>query len=576
MKLKETLKFFKKYFKKEKKLFITAFILLFLSAFSNVFYGMLVGNATQYAIDGVYKTAIITLVIYFVFAIIDVMFFTRIGNIKVAHLTNNLMEKMSFDVFRKVTKLPTRAFEEKTSGELINRINTDSSNISDTLGQVITTFLQLFSSLMVFIYIIFNSWIVALEIIIYMFLAYIISKVYLPKIRAEQEKITIDNDVIVAEVNETIRGIREVKALGIVDKLTTRVKDILQLMYSKSKRQSSIENKYNSLIYSLSTLLETSVFITCILLVFFNQNSFGFFVAMTYYIYRFTFTVQSLMNITKSYQKMNVSIQRINEITDNKLYKDQEFGAIDKTEITGRVKYNNITFKYSDQEKNIFEKLNLEIEPNSVTAIVGRSGQGKTSLFNLLLRYFDTENGEVLIDDINIKDFTEQSLRKNISIIRQDPFVFNKTILENFKIIDDKFTIEEIRESCKEAEIDEYIMSLPEQYNTLIGEGGVNLSGGQKQRLAIARALLRKSKIILFDEATSALDNKNQEKIKVAIANLAKNHTIIVIAHRLSTIENANIIHVVDGGNVVNSDTHKGLLEKSEIYKELYEKEDKV
>ncbi len=174
------------------------------------------------------------------------------------------------------------------------------------------------------------------------------------------------------------------------------------------------------------------------------------------------------------------------------------------------------------------------------------------------------------MDDIPIEDFTEDSLRENIAIIRQEPFIFNKTILENLKIIDPYMSLKKIRNACKLAEIDEYIMSLPNKYDTMIGEGGINLSGGQKQRLAIARALLKNSKIILFDEATSALDNENQSKIKQAIDNLVKDHTIIIVAHRLSTIIDADVIYLIDGGKVVASGTHKQLLKKSLIYKNLY------
>ena len=176
----------------------------------------------------------------------------------------------------------------------------------------------------------------------------------------------------------------------------------------------------------------------------------------------------------------------------------------------------------------------------------------------------------LLVDDIPIEDFTEDSLRENIAIIRQEPFIFNKTILENLKIIDPYMSLKKIRNACKLAEIDEYIMSLPNKYDTMIGEGGINLSGGQKQRLAIARALLKNSKIILFDEATSALDNDNQSKIKQAIDNLVKDHTIIIVAHRLSTIIDADVIYLIDGGKVVASGTHKQLLKKSLIYKNLY------
>ena len=201
------------------------------------------------------------------------------------------------------------------------------------------------------------------------------------------------------------------------------------------------------------------------------------------------------------------------------------------------------------------------------------AGGGKTTLFNLLLRLFSPVQVDILIDNINIKDLDEESLRKHISIIRQEPFLFNKTILENFKLVNPDITLEEVREYCKKAYIDDYIMSLEKGYDTLIGEGGVNLSGGQKQRLAIARTLMKNSKIILFDEATSALDNESQEYIKNTINELSKTHTIIIIAHRLSTIKDADKIYLISDGQVVASGSHKYLIKNNKHYKQLYNPE---
>ena len=483
---------------------------------------------------------------------------------------NNIMEKIGCAVYEKVGLLPARAFEEKSSGEFINRITNDSSTIADSFRQILRITISLFTCAIVFIYICFNSWVVALEVIIYLALFYIISHKYLPSIKEKQKEINKEKDRAVAEVSESVRGIREIRALGIRKSMNDNFKNIVRNIYFKINKQMITERNYNAWIYILNCTLEFVIFTTCILLIINKTGSFAFFMAMTYYVYRFMNTIELMMNLSTSIQKMKVSIERLSEILDNKLYKDEKFGIVSKTDILGNVEFKNITFKYPNEKKEIFEEFNLTIPTGKKVAIVGKSGQGKTTIFNLLLRYFDSDAGVILVDDIPIEDFTEDSLRENIAIIRQEPFIFNKTILENLKIIDPYMSLKKIRNACKLAEIDEYIMSLPNKYDTMIGEGGINLSGGQKQRLAIARALLKNSKIILFDEATSALDNDNQSKIKQAIDNLVKDHTIIIVAHRLSTIIDADVIYLIDGGKVVASGTHKQLLKKSSIYKNLY------
>ena len=282
--------------------------------------------------------------------------------------------------------------------------------------------------------------------------------------------------------------------------------------------------------------------------------------------------IENINDLTQTYQKVSVSISRVNDILENRLYKDEEFGNKKIDNIKGIVEFKNVTFSYPDEDC-ILKEFNLKIEPNKKIAIVGASGQGKSTLFNLITRIFDPTSGEITLDGINIKDLTEDNLRKHISVIRQEPFVFNRTIKENFELIDNNITLSKIRKCTKMAYLDDYIMSLPNKYDTVLGEGGVNLSGGQKQRLSIARTLSKGSKVILFDEATSALDNSSQDYIKRTIDNLVKDHTIVIVAHRLSTIKDADIIYVVDNGKIVSSGTHKELLKTSNIYKNLYETE---
>lgn len=573
MKLREIISFFKKYCGKDKKLFILAFIFLFITALSGTLYGYLIGLVIDLTRINSYTTAILILFLIFFIDVIDNLIFGKYGKIYLERCANNIMERIGYAVYEKVGMLPARAFEEKSSGEFINRITNDSSTIADSLRQVLRILISLFTSIIVFIYICFNSWIVALEVIIYLIFFYFISHKYLPSIKEKQKEINKEKDTVVAEVSESIRGIREIRALGIRKSMNMNFKNIIRNIFWKTNKQMITEKNYNAWIYNLNGALEFIIFTTCILLIINNQGSFAFFMAMTYYIYRFMNTIELMMNLSTSVQKMNASIERLSEILDNKLYQDEQFGIVSKTDITGNIDFKNVTFKYPNEKREIFHEFNLSIPTNKKVAIVGKSGQGKTSIFNLLLKYFEVDAGVILIDDIPLDDFTEDALRQNIAIIRQEPFIFNKTILENLKIIDPYMSLKKIRNACKLAEIDEYIMSLPNKYDTMIGEGGINLSGGQKQRLAIARALLKNSKIILLDEATSALDNENQAKIKKAIDNLVETHTIVMVAHRLSTIIDADIIYLIDGGKIVASGTHEELLKKNKIYKDLYKNE---
>ena len=570
MKLKEMIRFFKKYCGGQKKLFIKSFVFLFTTSMTGTLYGYLIGLAIDKARISSFGLAVAVLLLIYIINFVDSLIFDRYGRIYMERCANNIMEKIGCAVYEKVGLLPARAFEEKSSGEFINRITSDSSTIADSFRQILRITISLFTCAIVFIYICFNSWVVALEVIIYLVLFYIISHKYLPSIKEKQKEINKEKDRAVAEVSESVRGIREIRALGIRKSMNDNFKNIVRNIYFKINKQMITERNYNAWIYILNCTLEFVIFTTCILLIINGTGSFAFFMAMTYYVYRFMNTIELMMNLSTSIQKMKVSIERLSEILDNKLYKDEKFGIVSKTDILGNVEFKNITFKYPNEEKEIFKEFNLTVPTGKKVAIVGKSGQGKTTIFNLLLRYFDPDAGVILVDDIPIEDFTEDSLRENIAIIRQEPFIFNKTILENLKIIDPYMSLKKIRNACKLAEIDEYIMSLPNKYDTMIGEGGINLSGGQKQRLAIARALLKNSKIILFDEATSALDNDNQSKIKQAIDNLVKDHTIIIVAHRLSTIIDADVIYLIDGGKVVASGTHKQLLKKSMIYKNLY------
>jgi len=565
---KKIIKFLWSYLKEYKIQYIIGAIFIIISSLLGVVSGYLNGISVEKITTLEFKLAILALVIYFICNIIKSML-RKVSNVIFQKISNNGMEKITYNVFEKVGLLPAKAFEEKSSGELINRVTSDSTNIVSNLNQLVWIGSDIIAVLVISVYILANSWIIFAEILIYLVIFYFYTKKYMPKLKENQKNIKKDIDATTSKVNEAIRGVREIRALGIREKINKRVKGDITKLFKKRNETIEFTESYYATVRNMNSILETTVFISCIVLLVYNQVSLTFVIAMTWYIYRFMYLFESFTNISTSFQTLIVSAERILELLDNSLYKDINFGKVNK-KVDGNIEFKNITFRYSEDEPIILNDFNLEIEKNKVTALVGRSGGGKTTIFNLLLRYFDASDGSILIDGIKIQDFSEKSLQNNIAIIRQDPFLFNLSILENFKIIDDKVSLKSVREYCKKSEIDDYIMSLPKGYDTLIGEGGINLSGGQKQRLAIARALMKESKILLLDEATSALDNVNQEKIKKVIMKLSKDHTIVVVAHRLSTIIDADRICFIDKGKVKVSGTHEELMKNSKDYKELY------
>lgn len=489
------------------------------------------------------------------------------------YLEIKFIENVSMDLYKKIDCLPAKAFEDIGVGEFINRLYNDSDRVMELLAKLIKLICKALVVVAILILAFSISWVIGLEIVIFGIVMGYISTKYFPKIKKAQEQIKKQSDAYVKTATENITGIREIKSLGIKKNIEKSINGRLNALFTDTKKIKNHEVWYygfNNLAYFT---LQFVILLTCGYFFIQGKITYATFIMMEMYIWRIDEVVESISEFGVSYNKVTVSLKRIDEIIYNRLYEDEHFGKKTLVNNAGVIEFKNVKFKYSEDEDYTLNGLNLKVVPNKKIAVVGKSGNGKSTIFNLLLRYFDSTTGEILIDGINIKDLTEKSLRENISIIRQAPFLFNLTILENFKLVKPNVTLKEVRKYCKEAYIDDYIMSLPNKYNTVIGEGGINLSGGQKQRLAIARTLLLNTKIILFDEATSALDNESQEYIKKTINNLVKDHTIIIVAHRLSTIVDADIINIIDKGKLESSGTHEELLKTSKVYKTLYSNE---
>lgn len=568
----KSLTIFLKYAKEYRGKIILLAIVFFVFNTCFIFSGYLNGMATEAIVNLNLKSALLFLLVYFLIEtigqiVINVSYYFA-GKIKA-----KITRKMSYDTYKKMMQLPTYAFEEMSSGEILNRVTQDTNTISDALIQLLSILSNILCTFLITIYILTNSLLVALEILIFLLIYACVMKYFNKRIKECDKKYKEKNDEYTAFTSESIRGVREIKTLGIIKNLSNSLAEIMKNLYTLSIKSDAIEIKYAIVSETLKMGLEVATLMTCAYLAYSGSITITFFIAMTYYIYRYTWLIQNITSFSKTYNKFVVSLNRVGEILSNELYEDVQYGNVSLKDTKGNLTFNHVSFSYKG-EKELLHDFSISFTPNQKIAIVGPSGEGKSTLFNLITRLFEPSNGQITLDGIPLKELTEDSLRENIAIIRQEPFLFNKTILENFRLVKSDITIEEVRKYCKMAYIDDYIMRLKENYNTILGEGGVNLSGGQKQRLSIARAMLKNARVILFDEATSALDNESQEYIKKQMDVLAKGHTVLIIAHRLSTIKDADLIYVIQKGQVLASGTHQDLMKNCSFYRKLYAMEE--
>ena len=564
------------YLKEDKVKMILLVILMICNYIPDLCCPIFIGKALEFLLLKKYALFVKYLVLYFSGYVIvyGVLLIPRM--ILYNKLQMSFINKVCKDMYNKYQNLPAIAFEKAGVGELINRLSSDPDRVLDLLNQLVKMILKIIMALIIVIVSFKISIFIGIEITIFALIMGIISSKYFPVIKSTQKEIKKESDKLIKRATENLTGIREIKALGIKNNMINLINNDIDNYCNKSLKINRYESVYNGLNNIVYYVLQFIILLTCGYLFIKGHIVYSVLMMVHTYIWRIDEVAETLSSFGVNYNKVKVSLSRIDEVVNNKIFKDEIYGDISLNNPKGNVTFKNVSFKYTKKENLTLDNLSLNIKTNQNTAIVGGSGNGKTTIFNLLLRYFDVTNGKVLIDGVDIKDLTEESLRKTISCVRQNPFLFNMSIFENFKIVKPDITLKEVKEVCKRAYIDEYIESLPKKYNTIIGEGGINLSGGQKQRLAIARTLLLNTKIILFDEATSALDNESQKYIKMTIDDLTKDHTIIIIAHRLSTIIDADEILVIENGKLESKGTHKELLKKSKVYKGLYENEERM
>lgn len=485
-----------------------------------------------------------------------------------------IAHNIRIDLINQLSKTKISKFNETSSGEILSRINQDPNNFCTEVESAITVIPSILRQIGRVCLAFTFHWIIGVIIVLGGLLIFVVSNYIIKKqIRPANSLARKIDDNYVAQSNEMVRGIRDIKNLNIFSHFFAKFR-----MTSLYKRNADTNNKskevlneeitYGVTIYSMEMLL----YIACIMLVISGDISLGIFSTLLIYDYDMFYTFVNLSRLNNFANSMEVNAKRMYELFDDTVYQKESFGTHALTSPKGKLTFDKVSFGFN--EKSVFSDLSFEIKPGECIGIVGRSGEGKSTILNLIPRIYDVDSGKILIDDIDVKNLTCQSLRETVSVVPQAPYIFNMSIRDNLKLVKQDATEEEIRNACKKASILDFILSKEQGFDTIVGEGGVMLSGGQKQRLAIARAFLKNSKILLLDEATSALDNESQAQIKNAIKELKKSCTIIIVAHRLSTVSDCDRIFVLDDHKLAAAGPHNELINTCPVYQNLYKQED--
>ncbi len=470
---------------------------------------------------------------------------------------------------KEILKMNQKELDSNSSGMFIQRIVNDTDQMAKMFTEGLGYIAGVVRNIGAFVAILILNW--------QMFLYYLAVSLILTLLQLRKTKKYGKKDLeyrkqvekVSALIGELVRGTRDIKMLNAKESFMKTVKENIEDQNQKNFNMRNIETKYQFIVGSCTGIFE---FILLLLLVYLIQsNIITVAVAIALFNYKNDVMVNLMEKISQLFDEaknFNISCTRVFSIVDDIILQKETFGKKHLTKIDGNFEFKNVTFGYN-KELTVINNLSFKIKPGETVGFIGKSGVGKTTIFSLLCKLYEINSGEILIENTNINELDEESIRENITIINQNPYIFNLSIRDNLKLVKEDLTEDEMIEACKIACLDEFIETLPKKYDTILGEAGVMLSGGQKQRLAIARAFVQKTKIILFDEATSALDNETQAKVQKAIDNLKNKHTILIIAHRLSTIINCDNIKIIEDGKIRIEGTHEELLNKSNTYKKL-------
>lgn len=502
--------------------------------------------------------------------IVDVFSRYFIGNY--GHVMGAKMEyDMRAEIFGHMQKLSFSFYDDAKVGQLMSRITSDLFDITELLHHgpenIILSVLKIAGAFIILVNI--NGYLAAAAFLILPFMfvfAFVLNKKMRRAFKVNRQKIAEIN----GQIEDSLSGIRVVKSFA---------NEEIENQKFKIGNDGFLESKRNNYKYMgafqaglnlFTTLIQVSVILVGTVLIANDKVGISDLITFLLYISVFTEPIKTLVDFTEQFQNGYTGFERFREIMEIEPDIQDAEDAVELTDVRGDISFENVSFKYQENQDTVLSNVSLTVPAGAYMALVGSSGAGKTTLCSLIPRFYDVTGGAIKIDGKDIRSITLKSLRNHIGMVQQDVYLFAGTVYENIAYGRPEATRKEIIEAAKNANAHEFIMSLPDGYETDIGQRGIKLSGGQKQRLSIARVFLKNPEILIFDEATSALDNESERVVQESLEKLAKNRTTFVIAHRLTTIQNAEKILVLTEEGITESGTHEQLLAKGGIYEHLY------
>lgn len=505
-----------------------------------------------------------------------------------------IVSELNLDLAKQAFKLDSRTYTDHGTGVFVSRIINDPMGIINHLVNIVDRIAAVAKALFMTVYIIFLDKWIGLILAATIIVGAIIETIRTRILRKNTLKVKKLGDKINSLTTEIVRSEKDIKSLGLEEKLAKVSGDNYKEYRNADKDRWMT---HVSLAVVRNFVIETVAVLVLILgIVLMNRGA--IYLATFLIVYRQNGQLLNLVwgmgRILEDATNIRIATERMAQLFDEDEFVTEKFGTKSLKKVKGNIEFKNVGFTFKDyefptleqkqkarkqkkklekkliNENKLFEDLNFKILPNTTVAFVGKSGSGKSTILNLMGKMIECDKGQVLIDNVDIKDLNKETLRKSISLVNQFPYIFDMSIKENLLLAKADATDKQIKDAIKKASLEEFVETLPQGLDTKVGESGIKLSGGQKQRLAIARALLRKSSIIIFDESTSSLDNFAQEEVKKSIEGLKGTSTIVIVAHRLSTIRNADTIFFLDNGKIVDQGTFDELYKRNKTFKTMF------